>query len=95
MGSNVCAFYAQMHKDGTHAKFAVSPDLQNLATYIPADVNCEAYAAKKLNMLSHGTPGITTRGNSNYCSTSEKSTIDNNILHGFDTINTWLNTELS
>tara|TARA_Y100000746_G_scaffold220138_1_gene218360 strand:- start:280 stop:1404 length:1125 start_codon:yes stop_codon:yes gene_type:complete len=79
MGSNVCTFYAQTQKDGTKPLFATSPDLYKLSTYIPSNMNCEAFAAEELSMTSHGTPGILTKGESSLCSLSERKQIQNNI----------------
>lgn len=78
MGSNVCSFYAQTQNDGTMPLFATSPDLYKLGTYVPPNIHCEAFAAEELSMTSHGTPGITTRGNSELCSEEEKQNIRNN-----------------
>ena len=94
MGSNVCSFYAQRHNDGTDALFATSPDLTKLATYIPEDVNCEAYAARQLSMSAHGTPGITTHGDPNLCSAVEKSNIDAGMIEGLENVDNWLNSAL-
>lgn len=84
MGSNVCSYYAEEFNkketegNKTEPLFATSPDLYKLSTYIPSNVNCEAYAAEQLSMSSHGTPGIRTRGKSELC--TEKKLIDDNIF---------------
>ena len=90
MGSNVCTFYAQMHQDGTAPLFAASPDLSKLSTRIPAKMDCEAYAAEKLSMGAHGTPGITTRGNSELCSAADRRMIDAHTLESHRSIQEWL-----
>ena len=79
MGSNVCSYYAQKHRDGTKPLFASSPDLFKLSTYIPPNVDCEAYTASQLSMDEHGTPGILTKGNGALCSEKEQKSINENI----------------
>ena len=78
MGSNVCSFYAETQKDGTMPLFATSPDLYKLCTYVPPNMHCEAFAAEELSMTSHGTPGITTKGDSSLCSVEERQKIQDN-----------------
>ena len=45
MGSNVCGVYASKFHDGTHGRFATNRDLTKLVTDIPANADCEAFAA--------------------------------------------------
>jgi hypothetical protein len=79
MGSNVCTFYAKKFHDGTKPLFATSPDLYKATTYIPSDMNCEAYVAAKLSSDAHGTPGIDTNGDPQKCPFEERTNIDKNI----------------
>ena len=95
MGSNVCSYYAQIHSDGTNALFATSPDLTKLATYIPENIHCEAYAARQLNMSAHGTPGITTYGDPNLCSANQTTQIDAGMVYGLQNVDNWLNSMLN
>lgn len=90
MGSNVCSFYAQKHKDDTKPKFASSPDLYKVITHVPANIHCEAYAAKLLSMDSHGTPGISTRGRPNECRSDDRRAVDRNTLTLHRDIQAWL-----
>lgn len=76
MGSNVCGFYAQSFRDGTHARFAASPDLYRLATHIPPNADCEAYVAEQLSTSPHGTPGIRTQGDAAACSAADRLAVE-------------------
>lgn len=67
MGSNVCAAYASRHDDGTRALFATNRTLTKVATDVPSDPDCEAFAARLLTATPHATPGIHTRGDPDRC----------------------------
>lgn len=91
MGSNVCTYYAEKFNDGTRPLFATSPDLYKATTYIPSNMNCEAYVATQLSADVHGTPGIDTNGDPQKCSLKERKIIDKNIQSQHKDIQRMLN----
>ena len=62
-GSNVCSYYADKYKDGTHVAFVNNPNaLDSVGTGIQiaegAPSECEPYFRDKFNIIPHGTPGV-------------------------------------
>ena len=90
MGSNVCGAYAAEQADGTKALFATNQALNKVATDVPADPDCEAYAARLLTAPTHSTPGIRTRGDPSLC--IQKDRVDAGLLEIQRDIDAWLAT---
>ena len=88
MGSNVCGAYAARHKDGTKPLFATNQELTMVATDVPPDPNCEAFAAQLLTTPTHSTPGIHTRGDPNLC--NEKDKVKKGFLRKQKEVDQWL-----
>lgn len=88
MGSNVCSAYAEQHRDGTTPLFATNRALTKVVTDVPADVDCEAYAARLLTAQPHSTPGIHTRGDPERC--AHKDRVNAGLLSRQRDVDNWL-----
>ena len=88
MGSNVCGAYAAEHADGTKALFATNQALTKVATDVPADPDCEAYAARLLTAPTHSTPGIRTQGDPARC--AHVARVDAGLLERQRDVDDWL-----
>lgn len=56
-GSSVCSFYANKFNDGTHIKFINDPNSKD-KIYENVSPKCEKKIRDKLDIYTHGTPGI-------------------------------------
>lgn len=93
MGSNVCSDYAQSQHDGTRPLWAVNRSLTKVATDIPSNPDCEAYAARLLTAHVHSTPGIRTRGDPEKC--AHKDRVEKGLLTKQREIDEWIASNLS
>ena len=58
-GSNVCAYYADKYKDGTHVAFVNNPNsINGIQIAEGAPSKCEPYFRDKFEVIPHGTPGV-------------------------------------
>jgi hypothetical protein len=75
-GSEVCSFYANKFKDGTHIKLINNPNSGTEIVNKPSK-NCEGFFRDNFNVNSHGTPGVEAVGNVKSSCKNELSKIKN------------------